>query len=153
MAALCQKYSGPTKHFIGGLRRGLAHSGAQRPVDRVRFCRRQGWGWSWATVVPSPGPCVILLLHSPLLEPGPPALLFLTESTLHSVCGQRRGQCGGRPVRRLRRGGTQGAGHSGRGGGGLTCERPDRLMRAHSWGALPRKLGPAPVCAFAPFFT
>ena len=104
-------------------------------------------------MVPSLGPRVVLLLHSPPLEPGPPALLFPTRSISTAFVGSNaggvgEGQSGGWGVQA----GAQGAGHS---GAGLWAPRlPDE-------GALPGSTTPPPtpearraaVRAFAPFFT
>ena len=116
------------------------------------YCRRWGWGWGWTSVVPSLGPRVVLLLHSPLLEPGPPALLFPTRSISTAFVGSNaggvgEGQSGGWGVQA----GAQGAGHS---GAGLWAPRlPDE-------GALPGSTTPPPhpgsqaVCRprLCPFF-
>ena len=44
MAVLCPKYSGPTKHFTGELRRRLAHSGRSEAGGPCAFLSQAGLG-------------------------------------------------------------------------------------------------------------
>lgn len=94
---------------------------------------------------------------APLCTIGPPVLLVLTESTLHTIVDSTVGglwkasQETGARRRPWRRSGSRVL-------RGLTCGCPDRLMRVeHSWehwlATAPQSQGPAPVRAFAPFFT
>ena len=143
---------------------GWRAAGTQRTVHCVRFCRWQGWGWRWTFVVPSPGPRVMLLLHS--LPPstqrlsGPLGRLFSLSSpsplstllwtALWAVWWKASQETGARrwPWRRL----------GSRVLRGLTCGCPDCLTRVeHSWEhwrtTAPQSQGLAPVRTFAPFFT
>lgn len=121
---MCQKRSGPTQHFTGELWRGLACSGHSEDSALCALLSLAGLGLALDLCGSQPRPRVMLLLLSPPLDPaplwiiGPPVLLVLTESALHTpvdstVGGVVEGQSGDGgsevAVEALREPGAQGA--------------------------------------------